>query len=1274
MPIVTAPARRLSGCLLLAMLALFQLPGVVRGQIPSLSIDLPVTNGLIRWWPNIFDVRDEITGQEGAVMGVLPSVETGSVDRTTFGNELGFLLLQPAITNQVFTISFWVRLDEDPEISFLITQEGRDSNWSFMTFSDRGKFYISRLQNDEVEKTESVLLPTRSWHHVVIARRSSGRSLFWLDGELVLDAHLSYPWPMDGRWLTIGSPLNGIGTAYQFAGVLQDLCAFDRILATDEVHALFHYGVRPRAALNTNARLRATHRPVPVLTKIENISPRPQAWVHQRFTTEDNLPANNVKAVLQSKDGYLWVGTEDGLARFDGRHFRQFTADNTPALKAIGQTVWSLSQDSNETIWAGIFGGLLRIQGLEFTAFTNGLPQRFILQAEPAGDDSLWIAAFNASLPRGPLRLRRFYPRSGISTAETIIPGHVRRMISGNDGVWLATEQPEQIHFWDGFSDAPRIIASIGTHGVVRFALNQATDDAEFAVPAEGAGDGYWGEIRLKNAPVFSWLWSRRIYAGRWTGPSSGDFWLGASYNLSRLENKRTEKITFQNRTSSPEVTSLCANSEGGVWFGTEGEGLHLVKERLVRTFTMQDGLIGNDVRSLSQGPNGEIWATTDLGLFRYQNGEWEAQGDSRAPLRSVNVDESGHPWFSRAEFGSTALRRDRFTSEGNHVFPGLDWQDPNTLRFLRDASLWVVCERGVTWIKPQRLVQNHELDWIPLSGVEPAYGRIPVESLAPGIVPLGLVEDSAGFLWVGSKENGVFRVNRNGKIEKFGEKNAVPGKKTVPVLCDKGGALWITSDIGVTRQKNGVFQTIRETNGLPRDNFLDMIEDDLGNLWITGKRGIHRLKRADAERFFSGETNRVFALSLGLRDGLLTPECSSLHYPTMSKSQDGHIWVATRNGVATFDPARVSLNTQPVPAFIGQLIVRGREALSSNPSAEPLPIRLPSGSGERLEFHFGAVSFSAPDKLQFSYRLDGYDSDWSQSSDGRVAFYTNLRPGQYRFRVKAANAYGIWNEHDTSLAFSIAPFFWQTSVFQFGLVMGLIGIVALLHVQRLNTARSRQEFQHQKALINEKTRIAADMHDELGATLTQIAILGEIAKTQIDNPSQTKSTLERISEAARAVTSGMSELVWATNPRNDSLDNLVAYLREQAASQLADKGVKGNIDFPAEVPVVQVSATFRRNLLLVVREMVHNILKHSDATNVTITLRATINSLTLTLKDNGKGFDMVSSRRGNGIGNMQKRIEDLNGQLVLRSEIGQGVTAQINLPLLAARNAKVSI
>lgn len=306
-----------------------------------------------------------------------------------------------------------------------------------------------------------------------------------------------------------------------------------------------------------------------------------------------------------------------------------------------------------------------------------------------------------------------------------------------------------------------------------------------------------------------------------------------------------------------------------------------------------------------------------------------------------------------------------------------------------------------------------------------------------------------------------------------------------------------------------------------------------------------------------------------------------------------------------------------------------------------------------------------AADRVKFRHRLDGYDSDWSPETDLRLAFFTNLRPGAYRFRVKAANAHGVWNEQETTLSFVILPFFWQTRAFHVGVAVAVVALAAGLHWRRLSGQRRLQDLRHQQALTSEKARIAADMHDELGAALTQIAILGEVAKSQAGNEGQTRSTLDRISQAARDVTARMSDLVWATNPRNDTLDNLVAYLREHAASQLESTAIQPRLKFPVSFPEGRVSATFRRNLLLALKESLNNIIKHAAASEVFVQLEIAGPSLLLRIRDNGRGFDPSKrNSAGNGLGNMEKRVRDLGGEFSLASTPGQGTRIEVSVPL----------
>ncbi len=1243
-------------------------------------IDLPVTNGLVRWWPNLFDARDEITGQEGFVMGVLPPVPTGAEDSTEFGRATAWVQLQPAITNDVFTLSFWLLCRTNRPVSWsrLLGQESGEGEWLFQTDGGEFEFFVGGHDWDEANWVERVRMTPETWQHVVLARRPDGTNLIWVDGVLRLIWRRPHVWPRASRWLTVGNTFRG-GEG-EFQGGVCDLLAYDRVLTDREVQALHEAGLPKRAVRNTAARRTATARPFTSVVSTNVVVPPPQSWNHRRFTTEDGLPGNIIKAVLQAQNGYLWVGTEEGLARFDGRQFRSFTADNTPALRAIGQTVWSLAEAPDGTIWAGIFGGLLRIQNLEFTAFTNGLPQRFVLQAQPAGDGSLWVAGFNAFVPRGPCWLRRYHPESGTCSAEVVVPGHPRRLIVATNGLWLATEQPQQMHFWDGHAPATTLVGTVDdARPIVRLAAGSApTPDPQVRVWKDDfRGTHWWVEINLApGGPLFHWLWDtrvQRVKTGRWNGPPAAEAWLGVFDDLSRIHGGLLERIEPPDRTGGAEIACLCANREGGVWFGTEEDGLHFLQQRLIRVFTAEDGLPANDVRSVSATPQGDVWVATADGLGHSRNGPWENHGTGK--LRALACDQQGEPWFGLQEFGPVALRRGGLGPAGTAVNLGLTWQDPNSVRFARDGTLWVACERGLTWIKPERLKLAGGTDWVPdPASAEPAWGRYAVGKELPHMFPLGLVEDEDGSMWMGSRADGLFHI-AGGRVEGFNRLDGLPGNDCVPVYRDETGALWVVAENSLVRRSGEVFQSVSEAGGLPKDVFLDLIEDDQGSFWISGKRGIHRVARGDLEALFAGRINRAQSLTLGARDGLLTPECSSRHYPTMAKTPDGKIWVATRNGLAVFDPRQVRLDTQPLVAVIEQLVVNRKELplphLLQNPSppasTRQTPLRLPPGSGERLEFHYTAVSLVAADRVRFQHRLDGYDTEWSPETDLRLAFFTNLRPAPYRFRVRASNAHGVPNDQETTLSFVILPFFWQTGAFRISGTVALLGLAALLHGRRLHRLRWQEAVRHEQALAAEKARIAADMHDELGAVLTQITILGEVAKSQAPKNTPTRPILDRISEAAREVTARMSDLVWATNPRNDTLDNLVACLREHAASQLETAFTQPCLRFPAAVPDAKVSATFRRNVLLVLKEALHNSVKHSHARSVTVELEVGHHTLCLRIKDDGIGFKASQSHprgHGNGLGNMERRIRDLGGQFSLHTAPGAGVQIDCRVPL----------
>ncbi len=384
-----------------------------------------------------------------------------------------------------------------------------------------------------------------------------------------------------------------------------------------------------------------------------------------------------------------------------------------------------------------------------------------------------------------------------------------------------------------------------------------------------------------------------------------------------------------------------------------------------------------------------------------------------------------------------------------------------------------------------------------------------------------------------------------------------------------------------------------------------------------------------------------------------------------MAKTPDGHIWVATRNGLATFDPGLVRLDTQPLPAVIEDVQVDGKTVAFLSEDARAGPLKLQPGSGERLEFHYTAASLLAADRIRFRYRLDGYDVTWSADTDLRLAFYTNLRPGAYRFRVKASNSRGIWSDAETSLALVILPFFWETKAFYVSAALLLLALVGVTHRRRIAVLRRFEELKHREELALERTRIAADMHDDLGATLTKIAILGEVTKAQLAADSTARASLDNIAQSARQVTSRIGDLVWATNPRNDTLENLAGYLREQIARQLEGTSIESQLEFASTLPACHVSATLRRNVVLVVKEALANAMKHSGATRIRVSLDVEAGQLVVRVEDNGRGFQPGQTRAlGNGLVNMRRRTAELRGEIEICSSLGQNTIIRIHVPL----------
>ena len=399
--------------------------------------------------------------------------------------------------------------------------------------------------------------------------------------------------------------------------------------------------------------------------------------------------------------------------------------------------------------------------------------------------------------------------------------------------------------------------------------------------------------------------------------------------------------------------------------------------------------------------------------------------------------------------------------------------------------------------------------------------------------------------------------------------------------------------------------------------------------------------------------------------DGLPSLECSDGYQPACLRANDGRLWFSTAKGVVSVDPDELTTGSSPPPVVIEELRVDG-ETLASTAGK----ITVPPGH-KHFEFHFTSPTFDAPDKTRFRYRIDGLDNDWVDADVQRTAHYGHLTPNQYRFHVIACNSDGVWNKTGATIEFTVQPYFYQTRLFLVltaALVLGgVAAVVRTIAARKYQRELARLEQQH--AIERDRARIAKDIHDDIGAGLTQITLLSELARRE---PAQAGAQLDRISDAARDLTRSMDEIVWAVDPQHDTLASLMDYISAYTEDFLRTAEIRCRIDLPAALPTMQVDAELRYNLFLALKEALNNAVKHSHASEVWLRLKLEPKSFTLVVEDNGRGFQGVNGEAstasaerlysGSGLANLKKRLEFIGGRCVVHSSTGQGTKVEMTV------------
>jgi signal transduction histidine kinase/ligand-binding sensor domain-containing protein len=949
----------------------------------------------------------------------------------------------------------------------------------------------------------------------------------------------------------------------------------------------------------------------------------PTSYTERTWQMQDGLPEQTVQAFGQTKDRYLWIGTTGGLLRFDGARLVLYDRDNTPAIRE--NNIFNLMVARDDTLWiATEGGGLIRYRDGSFRSYSaaDGLLNDFVRTVYQDTKGLIWIGTDDGLFRFSDTKIERVDNKNGVPAVavHAIYEDREGRLWAGGSRLLCLTGNAAQEYRLEGEGSQNRVKS-----------ITQTRDGTLWV--------GTIGGLDRKSAGSD---WFRRVTETSGTvrflrETSDGTLWIGTiGHGIYKYDGRKFSQITAPDHLPSNTALNLFEDVENNIWIGTQAGMLRLSKTP-VQTVALPDA--GDyDAETVYQDHNGDLWIAA-ANLFRFHDGkaaQVHLPGISGVRVRNVFRDSDGALWVGtegRGVFRQKGARLTHYMTKDGLV--------NNFVRvFLegRDKSVWIATDEGVSRWYGGRFTNYQERDGLCYFSTR------------------SLAEDHSGDIWIGT-DRGISRLHE-GRFVADQVTEGLKNEKIWAIQEDSDGGLWFgTRTGGLYRWRFGKLSHYTIAQGLASNSIYELLDDRKGNFWISGPNGISVISRRELDVIAENPTHPLSLILYGISDGLQTTQLYGAEKPGGVVTSGGEIWFASNQG-----PVRVSLYpsqpTGPTPVVIDEVLADGREA----PDRERIPL---APDNAKIEVHYSVIQLRSQERVRFRYRLAGFDKNWTEASGRRVAYYTNLPPGHYQFRVAAFEMNNPQQISETAVSIIQRPRFYRTPGFLGCSLLFLAATVWGGHKVRMRQAHAR--FQ---AVLSERNRLAREMHDTLIQGCAGVSALLEAHSSLAESELSAKDGLLSCARVQlRTTINEAREAVWDLRHADGSATVIGPILGNMTQQVSQESGVP--VAYQVSGRPFDLDQATAHELLMVVREALHNAIRHGQPAKVQVSVDFGKNAFSVQVRDDGRGFDSASAAQSSnghyGLVGMRERIKAVGGRLALRSRPGEGTELTLRIPRKAS-------